>query len=148
MFDLEKLLIDVFDPQEGEKVTVMVDVPREGVVDDEGWQARRVMAAEWRDALVGLGEDRGFTVNPLLEFPATGGNNADLPSAGQQAGGEVDLTDALQASSLVLAMTQFSATAPLANLADANEDFRAASMPGVEKRMEGTALAADYSKVA
>jgi len=148
MFDLKKLLVDVFDPQEGEKVTVMVDVPREGVVDDEGWQARRLMAAEWRDTLEELGSDRGFEVNALLEFPATGGNNADLPSTGQQAGHEVDLTAALQASTLVLAMTQFSATAPLAHLADQNEDFRAASMPGVEKRMEGTALAADYSKVA
>ena len=148
MFDLKKLLVDVFDPQEGEKVTVMVDVPREGVADDEGWKARRLMAAEWRDTLEELGADRGFSVNSLLEFPATGGNNADLPSTGQQAGNEVDLTAALQASTLVLAMTQFSATAPLAHLADDNEDFRAASMPGVEKRMEGTALAADYSKVA
>ncbi len=148
MFDLRKLLIDVFEPQEGEKVTVMVDLPREGVADDEGWQARRVMAAEWRDVLVDLGDERGFSVNPLLEFPATGANNADLPATGQMGGEAVDLTEALEASTLVLAMTQFSATAPLAGLADAAEDFRAASMPGVEKRMEGTALAADYSKVA
>jgi leucyl aminopeptidase (aminopeptidase T) len=61
---------------------------------------------------------------------------------------EVDLMETLRASSLVIAMTEFSATAPLANLAEAEEDFRAASMPGVEERMERTALAADYSKVA
>lgn len=148
MFDVKKLLIDVFDPQQGEKVTVMVDVPREGVADDDGWKARRGMASEWREALVGLGQERGFEVNPLLEFPATGGNNADLPAAGRQDGENVDLMAALEQSTLVLAMTQFSATAPLANVADANEDFRAASMPGVEKRMENTALAADYGRVA
>jgi len=148
MFDLKKLLIDVFDPQEGEKVTVMVDLPREGVADHEGWQARRLMASEWRDALIEIGQERGFAVNPLLEYPATGGNNADLPAKGHQDGEDVGLLAALEASTLVLAMTEFSATAPLAHIADANEDFRAASMPGVEKRMEETALAADYSRVA
>ncbi len=54
----------------------------------------------------------------------------------------------LAASTLVIAMTQFSATAPLAHVAKANPDFRAASMPGVEERMEGTALSADYRRVA
>jgi leucyl aminopeptidase (aminopeptidase T) len=44
-------------------------------------------------------------------------------------------------------MTTFSA-APLAVLADQHPDFRAASMPGVQQRMEGSALAADYSQVA
>lgn len=148
MFDLKKLLMDVFDPQAGERVTVMVDLPRDGVEDTPAWQARRAMAAEWREALVALGSERGFDVAPLLEFPATGGNNADLPAQGRQGGEGVDMTAAMEASTLVLAMTQFSATAPLAGFADANEDFRAASMPGVEKRMEGSALAADYAKVA
>jgi leucyl aminopeptidase (aminopeptidase T) len=64
-------------------------------------------------------------------------------------GGEsVDLTETLGHSTLVIAMTEFSATAPLALLAKEFDDFRAASMPGVEKRMEGTALAADYAQVA
>lgn len=148
MLDIKKLLIDVFGPEEGEKVTVVVDVPREGVPDNDGWQARREMASAWRDTLLELGGETGFEVNPLVEFPATGGNNADLPSTGQMGGVEIDLMETLGSSTLVLAMTEFSATAPLAFLADANEDFRAASMPGVEKRMEGTALAADYSRVA
>jgi leucyl aminopeptidase (aminopeptidase T) len=60
----------------------------------------------------------------------------------------VELLEALKASTLVVAMTEFSATAPLANLADAEDDFRAASMTGVQERMEETALAADYSRVA
>ena len=33
MFDLRKLLVDVFDPQPDEVVTVAVDEPREGVPD-------------------------------------------------------------------------------------------------------------------
>ena len=148
MFDLNKLLIDVFDPQAGELVAVVVDEPTDAVPDHEGWQARRNMAAEWREALIKLGAERGFDVRPLVSFPATGANNGDLPAAGTMDGAEIDLGEVLAGSSLVLAMTEFSATAPLVHVAEATEDFRAASMPGVEKRMEGTALAADYSKVA
>lgn len=148
MFDVKKLLVDVFDPQEGEKVTVVVDLPTDTVPDDAKWQARRAMAERWRGVLVELGQERGFSVNELLQFKATGANNADLPEDAKLGEADVSLKGALADSTLAIAMTQFSATAPLANLADAHEDFRAASMPGVEERMEGTALAADYSKVA
>jgi leucyl aminopeptidase (aminopeptidase T) len=84
----------------------------------------------------------------MLRFNATGANNADLPEKGSFGTGDVDLVEALLGSSLVIAMTEFSATAPLSLLSDRKEDFRAASMPGVEKRMEKTALAADYAVVA
>mgnify|MGYP006286346789 CR=1 FL=1 len=148
MIDLGKLLVDVFDPQQGETVTVAVDVPHGGLSDTAAWRERRGMAEEWRSALVRLGDERGFSVNPLLQFAATGANNADLPAAGRLGEDEVDLGATLTSSTLVIAMTQFSATAPLAKVAQTNRDFRAASMPGVERRMEQTALAADYSQVA
>jgi leucyl aminopeptidase (aminopeptidase T) len=148
MFDLNKLLIDVFDPEAGELVAVVVDEPTDAVADHDGWRARREMAEEWREALIKLGAERGFDVRPLVSFPATGANNADLPARGTMDGKEIDLAAVLSESTLVLAMTEFSATAPLAHMAEAADDFRAASMPGVEKRMEGTALAADYAEVA
>ncbi len=148
MFDLEKLLVDVFDPEEGEHVIVMVDEPSNSVEDNDDWRGRRDMAREWREAMLRLGEERKFEVAPLLRFEATGANNADLPQKGFLGEEEVDLESTLKKATLVIAMTEFSATAPLSVLADADEDFRAASMPGVEKRMEKTALAADYSKVA
>jgi hypothetical protein len=148
VFDLEKLMIDVFDPQPDEVATVMVDVPHDDISDSEGWQARREMAERWRAALVELGEKRGFEVRPLVTFPATGSNNADLPDSGRLGDEDVELQEILSGSTLVIAMTEFSATAPLSHIAKAHEDFRAASMPGVEERMERSALAADYAKVA
>lgn len=148
MFDLNKLLIDVFDPEPGELVAVVVDEPTDTVADNDGWRARRAMAEQWRQAFVRLGEERGFEVRPLISYAATGANNADLPATGTMAGEAVDLIDTLSSSTLVVAMTEFSATAPLAHIASSTEDFRAASMPGVERRMERTALAADYSRVA
>jgi leucyl aminopeptidase (aminopeptidase T) len=148
MFDVKKLLLDVFDPQPGEIVTFAVDVPRDGLPDHEGWSARRAMAERWRDAMAEIATERDFEVRPMLSFAATGANNADLPARGRLGDAEVELVNALRESTLVVAMTEFSATAPLANLAEAEDDFRAASMPGVEERMERTALAADYSQVA
>ncbi len=148
MFDLNKLLIDVFDPQAGEIVAVVVDEPTDAVPDNDGWRARRAMAEDWRNAFIKLGAERGFEVRPIVRFAATGANNSDLPDAATMDGEAVDLVEVLSDSTLVVAMTEFSATAPLAKIAEDTDDFRAASMPGVEKRMEGTALAADYAKVA
>jgi len=148
MFDLDKLLIDVFDPQPEEKATVMVDLPHDAIPDNRDWQARREMAERWRQALAGLAAERGFTVNPLLAYPATGANNSDLPASGRLGDDQVDLERALSESTLVIAMTEFSATAPLTHFAKRADDFRAASMPGVEPKMEETALAADYRKIA
>ena len=148
MFDVKTLLIDVFDPQSGEVAAVIVDVPHGDVVDTDAWQARREMAERWRTALRELGAEREFEVRPMLTFHATGANNADLPATVTIDGEDHDLSEQLAACSLVIAMTQYSATAPLANIAAANEDFRAASMPGVEERMEQTSLAADYRRVA
>jgi hypothetical protein len=68
MFDVKRLLTDVFQPEAGEIVTVAVDLPRDGVADTPAWKARRAMAERWRGALVEMGETTGFTVNPLCEF--------------------------------------------------------------------------------
>lgn len=148
MLDVEKLLQDVFSPEAGELVTFVVDSPREGIEDSDAWMERRAMAAEWRDAMARIGERIGFEVRPLLTYPATGANNGDLPAEASVGGESVPLEETLLSSTLVIAMTTYSATAPLAMLAEKNEDFRAASMPGVVRRMEKSALAADYAEVA
>jgi len=148
MLNLEKLFIDVFDPQPGEIAVVMVDLPHGDIADNDSWHARRDMAERWLGELGRLGDSRGFEVRPMLSFPATGANNADLPTSGRLDGEDVDLFEILGGSTLVIAMTEFSASAPLSLVAMEHEDFRAASMPGAETRMEETSLAADYSQVA
>jgi leucyl aminopeptidase (aminopeptidase T) len=147
-FDLIKLLTDVFDPQAGEIVTVAMDVPHNPGQDTNAWRERRSMALEWHRAFTALGHGRGFTTNPILTYRATRANNADLPREAEVAGQKVALTQTLLASTLAVFLTEYSATAPLDGLCKMKDDFRAASMPGVEKRMERTALAADYREVA
>lgn len=150
-FDLERFLTDVFDPVAGEKVAVMTDVPTPACPDNQDWQDRRVMAAEWRSGLERLGKRNGFEVLPLVTYAATGANNANLPTKAKVGSNFVPMTDILNKVSLVLALTEFSPTAPLIDVCRRRpgaDVFRAASMPGIEKRMEGTSLAADYHQVA
>jgi len=148
MLDVEKLLADVFDPQPGEVAMVVVDTPHGDIADTDEWRDRRAMAERWRQSLASVGRRAGFEVRSLLTFPATGANNADLPAMARLEDADVELRTTLLESTLVIALTEYSATAPLALLCDVKDDFRAASMPGVAPRMESTALAADYGRVA
>lgn len=148
VFDLKKLLIDVFAPEPGEVVTVACDLPHAKDQDTAAWRERRDMAREWRETFEELGRERSFRVNPLLTFLATGANGAELPALGEMEGRQVRLEDELLGSTLALFLTQFSATAALDGYCRRKADFRAASMPGVARRMEESALSADYRQVA
>jgi hypothetical protein len=148
MLDLQKLFTDLFDPQPDEIALVLVDTPHAALHDTPAWQDRRAMAERWRSALETLGARRGFVVAPLIEFPATGAHNADLPEEGRQSGQSVRLQVLAEQATLLLAMTQFSASAPLIGWTRRFPRLRVASMPMVAPAMEATALAADYAQVA
>lgn len=139
-----KLFTDVFAPAEQDTVLVMVDAPHDTIQDNADWQERRTMAEEWRIAF----QKFPVRVHPLLSYPATSANNGDLPRTGNMSGREVVLEDVISNSTIIIAMTRYSATAPLAIMARKYPSIRVASMPGVLRRMEETALAADYTEVA
>ena len=61
---LEKLFIDVFDPQPGEKVLFMTDQPNGDLKNNDLWASRRQMAEEWRASFARLGGKVGFEVLP------------------------------------------------------------------------------------
>jgi leucyl aminopeptidase (aminopeptidase T) len=142
-FNLDKLLRDVFAPVAGERVLVMVDLPHGSTKDDADWQERRRMAADWRAGF----ERLGTNVLPLLSYPATGASNADLPADGTADGKPARVADLVAEANIVVAMTRFSATAPLSAHVKNRPDLRVASMPNVLRRMEESALAADYGVV-
>ncbi len=103
-FDLERFLVDVFDPVAGEKAAVMTDLPTAACPDNQAWRDRRAMAAEWRGGLEQLGYRIGFDVLPLVTYAATGANNADLPAEAEVGGKRVPLASVLDEVSLVLAL--------------------------------------------
>jgi len=147
-FDLEKLLIDVFAPQPGERVLVMTDLPHGEWSDNEQWEERREMAVDWHAAFRALGNRVGFTVRPLLIYLATGTNNGVLPDEGEMGGERVLLQEVLAETNIVVAFAEFSPTAPLIETSERVPTLRGATMPGVTRSMERTALTADYSEVA
>jgi len=147
-FNLKSLLMNVFDPEKGEVVLVACDVPHGTIADSAEWQDRRALAGQWHNAFAELGRERGFDTRPLVTFAATGAHGADLPARATQSGAGVSLDQELDRCTLAAFLTEFSATAALDGFARRKEDFRAASMPGLERRMEQSALAADYREVA
>jgi hypothetical protein len=150
-FDLEKFLVDVFAPVAGERAAVVVDVPTPSVPDHPDWRERREMAEAWRVGLAALGARAGFTTLPLVTFPANGTSGADFPERGEVGGRPVAMAEILDGTSLLLALTEFSMTAALCDVCKRRpgaDVFRSASMPGVQKWMEETSLAADYGEVA
>jgi aminopeptidase len=147
-FNVEKLLVDVFDPLPGDRVLVLVDIPAGVFADNPAWADRRRMAAEWWAACQQLGAKRGFEVYPLLSYPATGAHSAPLPEYGEMDGQTVRLEEILAKTSLALALTEYSATAPLVQFTARYPGLRAASMPMISRGMQQTALAADYGRVA
>jgi leucyl aminopeptidase (aminopeptidase T) len=133
-----KMFHDVFAPKKGEKILLLIDIPHNDIIDNQTWKERREMAKEWYNIFKEIGEKSGFTVD-LQEYNATGLQNTPVPQ---------DVLDEAGKADLVLAMTEYSGSSSFATLCrkkDAN--IRIVSMPKVEKRMEETAIKANYKDV-
>ncbi len=133
-----RMFQDIFAPKSSETVLFLVDVPHDDIKDNRAWRERRKMAHEWYMIFKEMEATTRFTVK-MVEFKATGMQNTCIPD---------EIREAVSQSNLVLAMTEFSASAPLILICTSkNTITRVASMPGVEKRMEKTALRANYQEV-
>jgi hypothetical protein len=157
-FDQLRALLDsVFALRDDERwLTFLVDLPDGRVPDDDAWRDRRAIAEEWFAVLRAGRSALPFTDVVFCTYPNVGSNNNDLPATGTvvrdmagsdalPAGGTIPLRTVLQSSSVVVAPTQLSATAPLKVLAR-ELGFRGATMPGFSRQMLPV-LALDYEKV-
>jgi hypothetical protein len=159
--ELAALVRRVFSPgPEDHGLAILADVPREGEPDTAAWRRRRELAAAWAAALDEERNGLGLERISLAWYRATGSNNADLPdrlvwgqpgyvpaSWSELAGGDGATFPALYSGhSMVLALTEYSATAPL-KVAARRHPFRAATMPGFSPAMI-PALRIDYTEVA
>jgi len=148
MFDLETFFNTIFQPQDGDKVAVMCDLPHAASTpDNEQWVARRKMAEEWVAKLSSLPSLRPVQVRPLVTYLATKSDNQDLPEWCRMGDVELPTRDIIRDNTIIIAMPEHSSTAPLTLFAKDFGHLRFASMPGVEKRMEETALSADYHQI-
>jgi hypothetical protein len=147
-FDFCKLFYDVFRPQSNERVTFLLDMPCGNIKDTPKWADRRKLAVEWKEALEKTAMKWQIIINPIVSYHATGKHNADLPETAFINGKNVSFSESILNSDIIVAMPEFSPSAPLLKYAKKAKSLRIASMPGVERRMQETALAADYTIVA
>lgn len=156
--ELVALVRRVFQPQTGERaLAILVDLPDAKVPDDADWAARRDIAAAWAAELNAHRADLGLDTH-LVVYPNVHTNNGDLPDrAWLHVGGPLPSVDALDPAAsisfaelyashpILIALTKFSATAPL-KLAAKTQPIRAATMPGFRADMI-PALRLDYTEV-
>jgi leucyl aminopeptidase (aminopeptidase T) len=157
--DLIALIRRVFSPTADDvRLGILVDLPDGRVADHPAWKERRRMAADWAGQLQQHQDQLGLEVNLVL-YRNVGMGNADLPAQVWigSPGAVPDTADALvpaaataleqvlSSHSLLLAPTEFSATAPLKLMAK-QHGFRAATMPGFTAEMI-PALRLDYGEI-
>lgn len=158
--DLVALVRRVFAPRPDDTgIGILVDLPDAVAPDHPAWRARRVMAAEWASHLAGAQDALGLPTRLLL-YRNAHTNNGDLPADGvwiHDGGALPDSAEALAGAptmpwpevfarhTMLLAPTQFSATAPL-KVAARTFAIRAATMPGFRAEMI-PALRLDYTEI-
>lgn len=140
-------------------LAIIVDLPDDHTPDHDRWQQRRQLAQGWYEELVPVtGAELGLPTR-LFAYRNVRHNNADLPEAAwpidslplpqhaDELEGKATVTfdEVFATHSLVIAPTQFSATAPL-KLAARSGAFRAATMPGFSAAMI-PALRLDYTEI-
>lgn len=144
--ELKNLVQRVFAPgAEDRRLALLVDHPDEQRPDRPAWEDRRRLALEWRD---GLRESRlGFESVELFDYPNVKANNADLPNAAtpRDGGDPIAFDEIFSTHSILIALTELSASAPL-KIAAPRYGFRAASMPGFSRDMV-PALRLDFDDV-
>jgi hypothetical protein len=159
--ELVDLVRKVFRPMaEDRAMAVLVDLPDREVPDHEEWRQRRELALAWTQSLGGRTAELGLDV-ALFLYRNVRRANAPLPGMAWRhdcgrglplraeemdpaAGSTFDAV--LRGHRIVLAPTEFSATAPLKTAAR-QMGFRAATMPGFTRAMI-PALRVDYERVA
>ncbi|HPB95015.1 MAG TPA: hypothetical protein PKW66_03825, partial [Polyangiaceae bacterium] len=160
--ELSTLIHKVFKPRATERsIAFLIDLPDAVVADSEPWAQRRRMVAQWVAGLHKL-ESFPLEVHCVL-YRNAHSNNGDLPEKAWYVSPDLEV-DALAPNAeslanhpavsfeqifrshpLLVAPTEFSATAPL-KIAARTFPFRAATMPGFSPSMI-PALRLDYEEI-
>lgn len=157
--ELADLVRRVFRPRaEDRGLLIVLDLPDAAAPDNAAWAERRAMARDWAARLEEARGELGLLRVTLAHYRNARRPNQDLPAtaapsergaapetADDLAGKEVPFAELFAAHQIVLAPTEFSATAPLKLLAK-RYGFRAATMPGFTPAML-PALRLDWTEI-
>jgi hypothetical protein len=158
--ELLALVERVFQPSSGDHaLSILVDLPDHAAPDHAEWRTRRQMALEWTKHLGPLLAPSHIGTRVVL-YRSTKAHNADLPALAWSwpvgddlpvsadeltATSAVPFEEIFEDSRMMMAPTEFSATAPL-KVAARKFGFRAATMGGFSTAMI-PALRIDYMEV-
>lgn len=154
-FSLSRLLKTVFEPQPGERVAILIDLPEPKDMKDYAFlknsdltiqrYAHNVFYQGLKTSELAELQLRG---GEMYAYALTGGSNLDLPlTAVDAAGKTIDLmADVYKKYDIILCISTFSATAPLTAFAK-QVGFRGATLHGVNRIILDSGLAVDYNEV-
>jgi aminopeptidase len=157
--ELVALVKRVFLPRENEsRMAILVDLPDAHIPDNKDWATRREIAADWLEKFTSHQAELGLEPTLVL-YRNAHVNNGDLPERCWIHGGgplpkvaedldparSVAFAEIFSRTPILLAPTQFSATAPL-KMAAKEFPIRAATMGGFCEGMI-PALRLDYTEV-
>lgn len=151
-FDLARLLKTVFAPEGGERVAILIDLedPREmeeySFLNNPDYSIQRHAHNVFHKGIkAGV---LGLTGGEMFAYKITGGSNLDLPDLAYDAAGRaISLAkDVYPNYDIILAITTYSATAPLTAFAK-QYGFRGATMHGMNDIILQSGLAVDYDEV-
>jgi leucyl aminopeptidase (aminopeptidase T) len=159
--ELVNLISSAFPRFEDDKIlTILSDIPEDGE-ELPYWTERREIAKEWYLKLNEVKSELNLDKVQLIAYRNPGANNADIPTHGHiitvdtpmpssfvdlEKNEKVNMENIYKETNLIMALTQFSTTAPL-KMACKEYTFRAATMPHFNSNMI-PALRIDYNKVA
>lgn len=155
-FSLSRLLGTVFQPIEGLRVCLLidledpVDMKEFGFLDNPAYPIQRHAVEDfYRPLHSGVMAELGLSGGEIFAYEVTGGSNLDLPDrAVALDGSEISLErDVYPKYDLVLCISTYSATAPLTAFAK-QFGFRGATLHGVNDIILSSGLCVDYNEVA
>jgi hypothetical protein len=154
-FSLTRLLRTVFEPQGGERVAILIDLPDPARVrgfeflKDPALTIQRLAFEVFHQGLKNGGlKELNLKGGDLFAYEITGGSNLDLPDrAVDPEGREISLErDVYPNHDIILCISTYSATAPLTVFAK-RHGFRGATLHGLNEIILNSGLAVDYDEV-
>jgi hypothetical protein len=154
-FDLVRLLSSVFEPTQGQRICILIDLPDLALAKDYAFLddlKLQIQARAHKHFYMGLKEGGlaalGALGGEMFAYPMTTGSNLDLSDlCVDMQGNELSLErDVYSKYNIVLCISTFSATAPLTAHAK-KFGFRGATLHGVNDVILNSGLAVDYNDV-
>ncbi len=154
-FSLTRLLRTTFGQGRGERLCILIDLPDPRDIEGFRFVGNERLSIQnygykifYQGLRAGVLRDLGFTGGEIFAYRETGGSNVDLEDecfdpTGRQLSLERDI---YPNHGIILAVTTFSATAPLTAKAK-QYGFRGATLHGLNQIIVDTGLSVDYNEV-